>query len=45
MREMFFEDYIDDVKYCGYLYGFGFGLFYVQNGIGNVYEEEVNKQL
>lgn len=23
MREMFFEDNIDDVKYCGHLYGLG----------------------
>ncbi|XP_044538650.1 CCR4-NOT transcription complex subunit 7-like isoform X1 [Gracilinanus agilis] len=25
MREMFFEDYIDDAKYSGYLYGLGSG--------------------
>ncbi|XP_033743921.1 CCR4-NOT transcription complex subunit 7-like isoform X1 [Pecten maximus] len=32
MREMFFEDNIDDVKYCGHLYGLGTS--YVQNGAG-----------
>ncbi|KAJ8297790.1 hypothetical protein KUTeg_024321 [Tegillarca granosa] len=30
MREMFFEDNIDDAKYCGHLYGLGTS--YVQNG-------------
>ncbi|XP_046362730.1 CCR4-NOT transcription complex subunit 7-like [Haliotis cracherodii] len=30
MREMFFEDNIDDAKYCGHLYGVGTS--YVQNG-------------
>lgn len=30
MREMFFEDNIDDVKYCGHLYGLGAS--FVQNG-------------
>lgn len=30
MREMFFEDHIDDVKYCGHLYGLGSA--YVTNG-------------
>ncbi|KAL3880385.1 hypothetical protein ACJMK2_032629 [Sinanodonta woodiana] len=32
MREMFFEDNIDDAKYCGHLYGLGTS--YVQNGSG-----------
>jgi len=32
MREMFFEDKIDDAKYCGHLYGLGQGTGYVQNG-------------
>lgn len=45
MREMFFEDHIDDAKYCGHLYGLGSGSAYVQNGTGNAYEEEANKQL
>nr|QIE08198.1 PCP-tevS-cNOT7-2A-PCP-ppvS-cNOT7 [Vector 2f_pSin-PPVp-AND-TEVp] len=44
MREMFFEDHIDDAKYCGHLYGLGSGSSYVQNGTGNAYEEEANKQ-
>ncbi|XP_077589004.1 CCR4-NOT transcription complex subunit 7 isoform X1 [Stigmatopora nigra] len=44
MREMFFEDHIDDAKYCGHLYGLGSGSAYVQNGTGNAYEEEANKQ-
>lgn len=35
MREMFFEDNIDDAKYCGHLYGLGTS--YVQNG-GSGYE-------
>ncbi|ESO01604.1 hypothetical protein HELRODRAFT_81531 [Helobdella robusta] len=30
MREMFFEDHIDDMKYCGHLYGLGTS--YVVNG-------------
>lgn len=30
MREMFFEDHIDDAKYCGHLYGLGAS--YIQNG-------------
>ncbi|KAF6717848.1 CCR4-NOT transcription complex subunit 7 [Oryzias melastigma] len=44
MREMFFEDHIDDAKYCGHLYGLGSASAYVQNGTGNAYEEEANKQ-
>ncbi|KAE8276995.1 CCR4-NOT transcription complex subunit 7 [Larimichthys crocea] len=42
--KMFFEDHIDDAKYCGHLYGLGSGSAYVQNGTGNAYEEEANKQ-
>lgn len=38
MREMFFEDNIDDAKYCGHLYGLGTS--YVQNGTG--YDNTVN---
>ena len=41
---MFFEDHIDDAKYCGHLYGLGSGSSYVQNGTGNAYEEEASKQ-
>uniref|UniRef100_A0A8I5TTY6 CNOT7 n=1 Tax=Pongo abelii TaxID=9601 RepID=A0A8I5TTY6_PONAB len=41
---MFFEDHTDDAKYCGHLYGLGSGSSYVQNGTGNAYEEEANKQ-
>lgn len=33
MREMFFEDNIDDAKYCGHLYGLGNN--YVMNGSGS----------
>ncbi|KAM9622159.1 CCR4-NOT transcription complex subunit 7 isoform 1-T1 [Trichechus inunguis] len=44
MREMFFEDHIDDAKYCGHLYGLGSGSSYVQNGTGNAYEEEAHTQ-
>ncbi|XP_037568489.1 CCR4-NOT transcription complex subunit 7 [Dermacentor silvarum] len=36
MREMFFEDNIDDAKYCGHLYGLGTS--YVMNG--NSYHDE-----
>jgi len=36
MREMFFEDNIDDAKYLGHLYGLGTS--YVQNG-GNAYDQ------
>ncbi|XP_013790779.1 CCR4-NOT transcription complex subunit 7-like isoform X1 [Limulus polyphemus] len=36
MREMFFEDNIDDAKYCGHLYGLGTS--YVVNG--NAYQED-----
>lgn len=32
MREMFFEDNIDDAKYCGHLYGLGTS--FVVNGSG-----------
>ncbi|XP_048454473.1 vacuolar protein sorting-associated protein 37A-like [Rhincodon typus] len=44
ITNMFFEDHIDDAKYCGHLYGLGSGSSYVQNGTGNAYEEEANKQ-
>ncbi|XP_014669842.1 PREDICTED: CCR4-NOT transcription complex subunit 7-like [Priapulus caudatus] len=37
MREMFFEDNIDDAKYCGHLYGLGTS--YVQNGNSNNFTE------
>ncbi|XP_044530353.1 CCR4-NOT transcription complex subunit 7-like [Gracilinanus agilis] len=40
MRETFFEDHIDDAKYCGYLYGLHSGSSYMQDA----YEEEANKQ-
>jgi len=30
---MFFEDHIDDAKYCGHLYGLGAA--YIQNGSGS----------
>ncbi|CAN8006508.1 unnamed protein product [Ixodes hexagonus] len=38
MREMFFEDNIDDAKYCGHLYGLGTS--YVMNG--NSYHEDAS---
>uniref|UniRef100_A0A2I3GTC9 poly(A)-specific ribonuclease n=1 Tax=Nomascus leucogenys TaxID=61853 RepID=A0A2I3GTC9_NOMLE len=44
MREMFFQDHIDDAKYCGHLHGLGSGSSCVQNGTGNVYEEKASKQ-
>ena len=33
MREMFFEDNIDDLKYCGHLYGLGTAFV---NGVANL---------
>ncbi|CAG5079127.1 Similar to CNOT7: CCR4-NOT transcription complex subunit 7 (Homo sapiens) [Cotesia congregata] len=36
MREMFFEDNIDDAKYCGHLYGLGTS--FVVNGTGGYLE-------
>ncbi|XP_066286524.1 CCR4-NOT transcription complex subunit 7-like [Branchiostoma lanceolatum] len=38
MKEMFFEDSIDDAKYCGHLYGLGNS--YVQNGNYNNNSED-----
>ncbi|XP_068963586.1 CCR4-NOT transcription complex subunit 7-like [Petaurus breviceps papuanus] len=35
MREMFFEDHIDDAKYSGYLYGLGSGASHVQKNAQN----------
>lgn len=35
--QMFFEDNIDDAKYCGHLYGLGTS--YVQNGNSNNFNE------
>lgn len=42
MRELFFEDNIDDTKYCGQLYGLGSS--YVQNGANstNAYSGQYN---
>lgn len=37
MREMFFEDNIDDAKYCGHLYGLGTS--YVMNGNANYHDD------
>lgn len=31
MKELFFEDSIDDVKYCGWFYGLGIGVVQKQN--------------
>jgi len=42
MRELFFEDNIDDTKYCGQLYGLGSS--YIQNGANstNAYSGQYN---
>jgi len=42
MRELFFEDNIDDTKYCGQLYGLGSS--YIQNGTNstNAYSGQYN---
>ena len=44
MRELFFEDNIDDTKYCGQLYGLGSS--YIQNGANstNAYSGQYNNE-
>jgi hypothetical protein len=37
---MFFEDHIDDAKYCGHLYGLGAS--FVQNGTNNSSSNSTN---
>uniref|UniRef100_A0A8C2HIF0 poly(A)-specific ribonuclease n=1 Tax=Cyprinus carpio TaxID=7962 RepID=A0A8C2HIF0_CYPCA len=44
MKELFFEDNIDDAKYCGRLYGLGSGSSQSQNGISNSSQEETNNK-
>ncbi|XP_067899724.1 CCR4-NOT transcription complex subunit 7-like isoform X3 [Heterodontus francisci] len=44
MRELFFEDNIDDTKYCGHLYGLGSGLTNNHNGTAGTSEEETNSK-
>ncbi|XP_029029566.1 CCR4-NOT transcription complex subunit 8 [Betta splendens] len=44
MKELFFEDNIDDAKYCGRLYGLGSGSSQPQNGISNSGQEETNNK-
>ncbi|XP_048399517.1 CCR4-NOT transcription complex subunit 8 isoform X2 [Stegostoma tigrinum] len=44
MRELFFEDNIDDTKYCGHLYGLGSGLTNNHNGTAGTSEEETNNK-
>lgn len=42
--QLFFEDNIDDAKYCGRLYGLGSGSSQNQNGISNVSQEDSNNK-
>lgn len=42
--QLFFEDNIDDAKYCGRLYGLGSGSSQSQNGISNSSQEESNNK-
>ncbi|KAJ8385426.1 hypothetical protein AAFF_G00189520 [Aldrovandia affinis] len=44
MKELFFEDNIDDAKYCGRLYGLGSGSTQSQNGISSSSQEETNNK-
>uniref|UniRef100_A0A1A8J014 poly(A)-specific ribonuclease n=1 Tax=Nothobranchius kuhntae TaxID=321403 RepID=A0A1A8J014_NOTKU len=44
MKELFFEDNIDDAKYCGRLYGLGSGSNQPQNGISSSGQEETNNK-
>lgn len=44
MKELFFEDNIDDAKYCGRLYGLGSGSTQPQNGISSSGPEETNNK-
>lgn len=41
---LFFEDNIDDAKYCGRLYGLGSGSTQNQNGISSSSQEETNNK-
>ena len=42
--QLFFEDNIDDAKYCGRLYGLGSGSSQPQNGISGSGQEETNNK-
>lgn len=42
--QLFFEDNIDDAKYCGRLYGLGSGSSQPQNGISSSGQEESNNK-
>ncbi|XP_047234357.1 CCR4-NOT transcription complex subunit 8 isoform X1 [Girardinichthys multiradiatus] len=44
MKELFFEDHIDDAKYCGRLYGLGSGSSQPQNGMSGSGQEETNNK-
>ncbi|RVE64255.1 hypothetical protein OJAV_G00144720 [Oryzias javanicus] len=44
MKELFFEDNIDDAKYCGRLYGLGSGSSQPQNGLAGSTGEETNNK-
>ncbi|XP_068456626.1 CCR4-NOT transcription complex subunit 8 isoform X1 [Clinocottus analis] len=44
MKELFFEDNIDDAKYCGRLYGLGSGSTQPQNGLSSSGQEETNNK-
>lgn len=42
--QLFFEDNIDDAKYCGRLYGLGSGSSQPQNGLSSSGAEETNNK-
>lgn len=44
LLQLFFEDNIDDAKYCGRLYGLGSGSTQNQNGISSSSQEETNNK-
>lgn len=44
LLQLFFEDNIDDAKYCGRLYGLGSGSSQPQNGLSSSGAEETNNK-
>uniref|UniRef100_A0A8C6TS17 poly(A)-specific ribonuclease n=1 Tax=Neogobius melanostomus TaxID=47308 RepID=A0A8C6TS17_9GOBI len=44
MKELFFEDNIDDAKYCGRLYGLGSGTSQTQNGLSTTNQDDPNNK-
>lgn len=44
LSQLFFEDNIDDAKYCGRLYGLGSGSSQPQNGLAGSTGDEANNK-